>query len=443
MYAIDWSALRIGAPRDGQARSRWVPIVHRTVWALGFTSLFTDVSSEMVASILPMYLVVQLGMQPYAFGLIDGLYQGAAALVRVAGGVLGDRWRRHKEIATVGYGLSAACRVAMLLAGSTWGVIAGVIAVDRTGKGLRTAPRDALITLRTPPQDLAMAFGVHRGLDAAGAMFGPLVAFLILAASPGRFDILFAASFVAAVIGVAIIILFVEPVMDRAHAASVPRLRAAFDLLGLPRFRAIVIAGLLLGLPTVSDGFIFLSLQRKAGIAVTAFPLFFVVTSLFTALCSAPFGRLADRVGRQRVLLAGYVLLAVTYVSLLLPGSSLVAAIVPLALLGAYYAATDGVLTAMAATVLPAQTTGSGLSLLATATNVSRILASVLFGVLWTFAGVNTATGIYLVALSIAIAGTGVVLKVLNVPAGAGGAGANGANSANGANGANGAAHPS
>ena len=411
MYAIDWSALRIGVPRDGRARSRWFPIVHRTVWALGFTSLFTDVSSEMVASILPMYLVVQLGMQPYAFGLIDGLYQGAAALVRVAGGVLGDRWRRHKEIATLGYGLSAACRVAMLLAGSTWGAIAGVIAVDRTGKGLRTAPRDALITLRTPPQDLAMAFGVHRGLDAAGAMLGPLMAFLILAASPGRFDILFAASFVAAVIGVAIIILFVEPAVAGASAAVAPRLRAAFDLLRVSRFRSIVLAGFVLGLPTISDGFIFLSLQRKAGIAVTAFPLFFVVTSLFTAVCSAPFGRLADRVGRQRVLLAGYVLLALTYVSLLLPVSSLFAAIVPLVLLGAYYAATDGVLTAMAATVLPAETTGSGLSLLATATNVSRILASVLFGVLWTYSGVNTATVLYLCALTVAITASSVLLR--------------------------------
>src|SRR3954469_1023910 len=403
MYAIDWSALRIGAPRAGQARSRWVPLVHRTVWALGFTSLFTDVSSEMVASILPMYLVVQLGMQPYAFGLIDGLYQGAAALVRVAGGVLGDRWRRHKEIATLGYGLSAACRVAMLFAGSTWGAIAGVIAVDRTGKGLRTAPRDALITLRTPPQDLAMAFGVHRGLDAAGAMLGPLVAFLILAARPGRFDILFAVSFVAAVIGVAIIILFVEPAAAGASAAAPTRLRAAFDLLRVSRFRGIVLAGFVLGLPTISDAFIFLSLQRKAGIAVTAFPLFFVVTSLFTALCSAPFGRLADRVGRQRVLLAGYVLLALTYVSLLLPTGSVIAAIVALALLGAYYAATDGVLTAMAATVLPHETTGSGLSLLATATNVSRILASVLFGVLWTYAGVNTATAFYFCGLAVAI----------------------------------------
>lgn len=426
MYAIDWSTLltrthrncsacatcpHTKTVRQSAAARRWVPAVSSTVWALGFTSMFTDISSEMVASILPMYLVLQLGMQPFAFGIIDGIYQGAAALVRVAGGVLSDRWHRHKEIATAGYGLSAVCRVALLAVGSTWGAIAGIVAVDRIGKGLRTAPRDALISLRSPCRELATAFGVHRGLDAAGAMLGPLAAFVLLAAMPGRFDVLFAASFVVAVVGVAVIVLFVEPITEVARRTARARPTApALEVFRAPRFRAILIAGFLLGLPTVSDGFIFLSLQRRLDMGVAVFPLFYVGTSLFTAIFSVPFGRLADRFGRQVVLLGGYGLLAAVYVTLFTPQGPAVFALIPLALLGAYYAATDGVLTAMAASVLSPAAAGSGLSFLATATNVARVVASVLFGLLWARAGLATATGCYLGALALAVAGSTVVL---------------------------------
>ena len=406
MYAIDWSMLLT------RSRERSVRLsVSRTVWALGFTSLFTDISSEMVASILPMYLVLQLGMQPAAFGLIDGLYQGAAALVRIAAGIVSDRWQRHKEVAGIGYGLSALCRVALLAVGSTWTAIAGVVAVDRIGKGIRTAPRDALISLSTPSRDLATAFGVHRGLDATGAMLGPFLAFLLLAWMPLRYDVLFASSFVVAVIGVAILVLFVEPLVAGATAV---RKQARFlldpELLRAPRFRGILIAGFLLGLPTISDAFIFLSLQRKLDMGATVFPLFYVGASLFTALLSVPLGRMADRLGRTTILAGGYGALMLVYVTIFLPGGSPVMALVTLALLGAYYAATDGVLTAMAASVLPQETTGSGLSLLATATNVARILASVVFGIVWSYAGLNAAAGLYLAALAVATVASSLVL---------------------------------
>ena len=407
MYAIDWSMLLTRSRERTAVRLS----VSRTVWALGFTSLFTDISSEMVASILPMYLVLQLGMQPAAFGLIDGLYQGAAALVRIAAGIVSDRWQRHKEVAGIGYGLSALCRVALLAVGSTWTAIAGVVAVDRIGKGIRTAPRDALISLATPSRDLATAFGVHRGLDATGAMLGPFLAFVILAWMPARYDVLFASSFVVAVIGVAILVLFVEPlVAGAAVARKKARLLIDGDLLRAPRFRGILIAAFLLGLPTISDAFIFLSLQRKLDMGATVFPLFYVGASLFTALLSVPLGRLADRLGRTTILCAGYAALMLVYVTIFLPGGSAVMALVTLALLGAYYAATDGVLTAMAAAVLPSETTGSGLSLLATATNLARILASVAFGIAWSYAGLNVATGIYLGAMAIATAASTIVL---------------------------------
>ena len=137
------------AGRGRGVRGLW-PRVNRTVLLLGLTSLFTDISSEMVATILPLYLVYTLGFTPLQFGFIDGLYQGASALVRIASGLVGDRWSRHKEVAVLGYGLSAICKPAFLVVGAAWGVLVAIILVDRTGKGIRTAPRDALISLSTP-----------------------------------------------------------------------------------------------------------------------------------------------------------------------------------------------------------------------------------------------------------------------------------------------------
>jgi MFS family permease len=415
MYAIDWASLlgRAGRRRPGTGQAaRWLPAVSRTVWVLGWTSLLTDISSEMVASILPLYLVVQMGMQPFAYGIIDGLYQGSAALVRVLAGVVADRSRRYKAVATFGYGLSAVCRIALLLAGAAWSSIAAIVAVDRIGKGIRTAPRDALISLRSAPEDLATAFGVHRSMDAAGAMLGPFLAFVLLARMPGRFDVIFAAGFFVAALGVATIGLFMEPVtaLEAQPAAKSARATATRPIQA-PYFRAIVICGFLLALPTVSDGFIYLTLERQTHIGAAAFPLYFVGASLFTAMFSVPLGRAADKLGRSTVLFAGYGLLACVYVVLLTGGGHTAAMLAALALLGAYYAATDGVLTAMGAAVLPADATGTGLSYLATATNVGRVIASASFGLLWATAGLTTALSTYLAALIVAITIAGVLLR--------------------------------
>ncbi len=183
--------------------------VSRNVLLLGLTSLFTDISSEMVVSVLPIYLVTFLRLSPVQFGLIDGLYQGVAALVQLASGIVADRWRRHKEVAWVGYAGSAVSRLG-LLATTAWTGIAGMLVVDRLGKGLRTAPRDALISLSVPREKLGTAFGIHRAMDAMGAMLGPILAFVILTALPGAFDVVFVTSFLVALIGLAVLGLFVE-----------------------------------------------------------------------------------------------------------------------------------------------------------------------------------------------------------------------------------------
>lgn len=424
MYSIDWGTLLSRTHRNCSAcpacphatstsdrvrvAGRRLPLVGGTVWALGLTSLLTDISSEMVASVLPVYLVLHLGISPLAFGIVDGAYQGVAALVRLASGLLADRWRRHKEIAVLGYGVSALCRPLLLAAGNFWTSILGVVALDRIGKGIRTAPRDALIAERSPCRELSTAFGVHRALDAAGAMLGPVVAFGLLFGLPGRFDVLFLASFGFAVAGVAAIVLFVrgsDP-QDKVIAAAPVSVATTARLLGQRRFRALVISGTILGMATISDSFVFLLIQQKLSIAASAFPLLYVATSFFTSLLAVPLGRLADRFGRQSVLLAGYFALGVVYSILLSSGASYFAALAAVVVLGGYYAATDGVLTAMAAAELPAGQSGTGLAVLGTATNTARLTASVLFGWLWMAVGVLAAVEIFMAALIVALFGT-------------------------------------
>ena len=183
--------------------------VSRTVILLGIVSMLTDISSEATAAVLPLYLTIGLGLSPIAYGLVDGIYQGASTLVRLAGGWWSDRADRPKPVAVVGYAVSAAARVALLAVQSLAGITA-VITVDRLGKGLRTAPRDALIAAASPAASLGRSYGVHRALDTTGAALGPLVAFAVLTRClPGDYTAVFVVVLAAALLGLAVLVLLV------------------------------------------------------------------------------------------------------------------------------------------------------------------------------------------------------------------------------------------
>jgi MFS family permease len=413
-----YTLLREGLPgtRDRSTatppRARRSLAVSSNVLFLGLTSCFTDISSEMVSSVLPLYFVFFLQLSPLQFGILDGLYQGVAALVRLGSGLAADRWRRHKEVAAAGYALSAACKLGLLAVGGAWGGLVGVILLDRTGKGVRTAPRDALISLSSPCATLATAFGVHRALDTAGALLGPLVAFGLLALVPSGFDVIFIVSFCVALIGLGVLVLFVEnrpPVA--VEAARAPSLGAALGLLTEGRFRALVLAGAALGLATVSDGFLYLGLQRRLEFETGLFPLLYVGTALAYLALAVPIGRLADRVGRGRVFVGGYALLPAVYLMLLLPSVGHPELAACLLLFGAYYAATDGVLMALASATLPPRLRTSGLALLTTATSLSRLLGAVLFGALWTWRDLESAALLFGAGLLAALALAAVALR--------------------------------
>jgi MFS family permease len=379
--------------------------VPRNVVMLGMVSLLTDVSSEMVATVLPLYLVFTLGASPLVFGAIDGTYRGAAALVQVASGFTSDRWRRHKEVAGLGYGLSALGKVALVAAGNTIGGIGAIVAVDRVGKGIRTAPRDALISLSSAKENLATSFGVHRAMDSVGAMLGPLVAFGILFVAPARFDAVFVVSTLFALLGLAFLVLNVEGKPQRAPREGPPAsLRAAAGLVKDRSFAPLLAAAAGLSIASVSDALIYVGLQRTIDFEPAVFPLLYVMTAISFMALAIPAGRLADRVGKVPVLLAGHALLFVVYAVLLLSSVGIVVLILCLIALGGYFAATEGVMTALAGAVLPEKLQASGIGILITVVSLGRLLSSVAFGGLWFALGLQDAVLIFAAALLLAMA---------------------------------------
>jgi MFS family permease len=422
MYQVSDSTAIVRGHRRLLSRDRAQPAVSRTVVLLGLTSLLTDISSEMVLTVLPLYLVAVGGFSPLAFGVVDGIYNGATAIVRLASGFVGDRWRRHKEVASVGYGISAVCKLLLFTVGTAVSAIGAVVLLDRVGKGIRTAPRDAMISLSTPKRELGTAFGVHRAMDTTGAMIGPLLAFALLAVAPLAFDSIFLVSFCIAVVGFAILVLFVngrETVPGAAAPDTAPSLRRAASLMRVPRYRALLVAGAVLSGATASDAFIFLALQEQLDLGNSLFPLLFVGSAGTFMVLAVPMGRLADRVGRARVLFGGYGLLLAVYVVLLLPIGGWLLLAAALGLLGAYYAATDGVLMALGSAIVPDEIRGSGLALLGTATSVARLVASVAFGALWTVWGLDAAFAVFGAALVAAAGLAAVALLRAREPAGA------------------------
>lgn len=386
--------------------------VSPTVWALGVTSLVTDISSEMITSVLPVYVVLHLHLTPMAFGAVDGLYQVAAAAVRLSSGAVADRWRHHKAVAAAGYGLSAVAKLGYVVAAS-WPWFLAVVTVDRLGKGVRTAPRDALIAAASTPQTTATAFGVHRALDAAGTALGPLATFALLTIAPGRFDQVFVASFVAALVGVAALLLLVDA-PPRSPQDGPPRslVAHATEALAAPGFGRVAVAALVVSAATVSDGLLYLVLQQQAAFEPSRVTLLFVGTPLAYFVLAGPFGVLADRrVGTRTLFLGGHVALGLVYALLWGGASSAFGVIGAVVLLGAYYAATDGVLAAMASRVLPEPVRATGLGLLATCTTAARGGAALAFGAAWTWASAPTALAAFGVALAAGVVAAAWLLR--------------------------------
>ena len=353
--------------------------VGRNVWFLGLTSLLTDLSSEMVTAVLPIYALYFLRMSPSAFGIADGLQQGGASLVKLASGVLTDRTGRYKTVAGSGYGASALSRFGLLAAGPTAGWLTPLVALDRIGKGIRTAPRDAIISLSVSRSSLAAAFGVHRTLDTVGAVLGPLLGFVILRQIRDGYDVVFVTSLALAAVGLAVLVTFVRTPTGVASDAA----RSSLSSIWTPSFARVAASAAILGAATVSDSFIYLSLQRTLGFDAEFLPLLYTATPAIYLTLAAPFGRIADRVGSARVIAVGYAAMLLLYGTLSSSWPATVVGVATVVLLGMFYAATDGVFAALASAELPAETRATGLATVSTLNDAGKMIASFVFGWLW------------------------------------------------------------
>jgi len=270
-----------------------------TVVVLGLVSLLNDVASDMIAPLLPLFLATTLGAGAAAIGLIEGVAEATASLLKLWSGRLGDRGLGHKRLAVAGYTLSNALRPLIGLA-TAWPVVLVLRFGDRVGKGLRTSPRDALLALSVPDNIRGRAFGLHRSMDHAGAMLGPLVASALLAWGLGLRDV-FLASVVPGLLAVAVLAVGVREVR-RPAPATLPPLRWS----RLPRrLRGLVLAAGGLSLAAVPDAFLVLWLSRD-GVSTHWIPLLWALAHGVKALVALPMGRLSDRLGRLPVLIGGW-----------------------------------------------------------------------------------------------------------------------------------------
>lgn len=390
-----------------------VRTVSTTVITLGIVSMLTDISSESVSAILPLYITGFLGLSTIVFGVLDGMYQGTSALVRIAGGYASDRLDQPKWVAFVGYALAAAARIGLLV-WSGFGALTAVITADRIGKGIRTAPRDALITATSDPQHLAGSFGVHRMLDNIGAAVGPFLAFLILLIVPDGFHIVFAASLAFAGIGVLILGLIVPNVRTR-RAANIAGARRTVNWRATTRgpMRRVLAAAGILGLVTIGDGFVYLVLQARSDFAALWFPLLYVGTNVAFLAFAVPLGRLADRVGRARVFVWAHAGLLAAYVVAVLPVADVAATVLCLVFLGVFYAGTDGVLSALTAQLTHADSRATAIATAQTVVALTRFAAAAGFGVLWYLAGRDAAMMIVGALLAVAIPLVALLLRPL------------------------------
>ncbi len=440
-----------GTPKGTKVANR----VSSVVISLGIVSMLTDISSESVSAILPLYVTGVIGLSTVAYGFLDGIYQGVSALVRLGAGWAADLGDQPKWVAFLGYGLSAVARIFLLFA-TSFGGLTAVLTADRLGKGIRTAPRDALITDASKPENLAASFGVHRALDNTGAAIGPLLAFLILLFIPNGFSTVFVVSLAFALVGVAVLGIIVPNRRTRSKAVAetatetvavapgeltstdpaagvvaagevapgevVPgaeaiistrstRRRARWRELNNPGLKRLLAVAGLLGLLTIGDGFIYLVLQNRSSFAAQFFPLLYVGTNVAFLAFAVPIGRLADRIGRARVFVFGHVFLLAAYISATVPITGAAITILCLVLLGGYYAATDGILSVLATQFTTSDTRATAIGAAQTVVALARFFSAAGFGILWFAIGREWSMLIVSIAVAIAIPIVALILR--------------------------------
>ncbi|WP_369601382.1 MFS transporter [Hahella sp. SMD15-11] len=362
-----------------------------SVIALGVVSLLMDMSSELIHALLPVFLVTSLGASMVTVGLIEGLAEATAHLLKVFSGALSDYWRKRKPLILAGYGLAALTKPFFPLATMPVHILAARL-IDRVGKGIRGAPRDALIADVTPESLRGSAYGLRQSMDTMGAVLGPLAALGLMALLNDDIRAVFWVAGVPAALAIAVILIWVrEPprvqAPDDGREAAPRRFPLSRGALKqLPRtFVPLLVLAFLVHLARFSEAFLILRVQ-EAGLKLGWIPLVLIVMNISYTLSAWPLGRLADRWPPGRVLALGMGLLVVADLMLAL-GSGLPALFGGILVWGVHMGATQGVLSAMVAAEAPAGLRGTAFGLYNLVTGAALLLASVIAGGLWSSAG--------------------------------------------------------
>jgi MFS family permease len=366
---------------------RGIPGITRNVAALGVVSLLTDVSTEMIIPVLPLFVTGVLRASVASLGVIEGVAESTASLLRIASGLISDRIGRRKPFLMFGYGLSAAAKTSLAAAGS-WPAVLALRFSDRVGKGLRNPPRDALIADSVEARYRGRAFGFHRALDTLGAAIGPLCAFMLLGAFPGDFRRIFLVSAIPAVLSLVVLAVFVSA--PRRAPRRLATLRSELRDLGAPFRRFLVVAGVF-ALASSSTAFMLLR-AHEAGFGDRQVPLVYLLYNLIYALGAFPVGLIADRLGRRPLVLAAYVLFAALF-ALLALGATRTLVIAAFAIFGIHSALIEVAHRSMLADLVSEERRATAYGFYYTVVGLGLLPASILAGWLWDRFGARVTFG--------------------------------------------------
>ena len=352
----------------------------------GVTSFLTDVSSEMVFPLLPLFIVQALGAPASVLGLIEGIAESTSSLLKLASGVYSDKIKKKKGLVILGYGISTVSKPLFAIA-TAWPQVLAFRFADRAGKGIRTSPRDALIAQSTNKKIRGEAFGFHRMMDTLGAVLGPFLAFAILFLSPENYRLVFALSAIPAALAVIVLWAFVKEKRSKQKPFETTSLKK------LPKkFKRFLFTTGLFALANFSFAFLLLR-ASELGVPGELIPIVYLFFNLVYAATTVPAGKASDKWGRRNVIAGGYLLFAV--VCALLASSSNAWVIIPaFALYGVFMGTADTVQRAAASELAPSKLRGSALGAFHGAVGIAALPASVIAGGLWQFAGAPAAFGV-------------------------------------------------
>ncbi|CAN5257473.1 MFS transporter [soil metagenome] len=361
---------------------RSAPRLPAAIWALGFVSLLMDISSEMIHSLLPVFMVTVLGTSVWAVGLIEGAAEATALIVKVFSGVLSDYWGKRKPLAVLGYGLGAASKPLFALA-TTTGLVLAARLIDRTGKGIRGAPRDALVADLAPPGMRGAAFGLRQSLDTVGAFIGPLLGMGLMLLWANDFRAIFWVAMVPGFLAVALLLFGVqEPTPTQPLPAARPNPISRDNLRRLSSaYWRVVFIGALFTLARFSEAFLVLR-ALQGGLPVAYTPLVLIGMNAVYALGAYPFGKLSDSVSHTALLAWGLVVL-IAADAVLASGNHWTWITAGIALWGLHMAMTQGLLATMVAKVAPPDLRGTAFGFFNLMSGLAMLLASTVAGVLW------------------------------------------------------------